>query len=122
MFDIHSDLLLDLVGDIEALNYIIRAAELIKDEKGWEKVTFPYLLETLKKLPGFTYKAIRVCPIDTIHQKKASVFFPSTKDARYSIAKADKVQICFFDKTLLTHSFIIVETIEKENVGDEYVG
>ena len=57
------------------------------------------------KLPEFGYKAIRVWPHPyTI--EKTIVRFPG---AKLLLSKADKIQICFFDKTLLNNPFKIVE-------------
>ena len=63
------------------------------------------VLTYLRKLPGFDYKAIRVWPHPYTVEKNV-VRFPGDK---LVLSKADKIQICFFDKTLLNNPFKIVE-------------
>lgn len=60
----------------------------------------------MKKFPTFGYKAIRVWPHPRTFEKTA-VRFP---DDKLVLGKADKIQICFFDKTLLKNPYKIVET------------
>lgn len=65
------------------------------------KVTFLLVLAYLKKVGKFNFKAIRVWPYS--HQG-TSVGFPGGK---LTLRKAEKVQVCFFDKTLLNQPFRI---------------
>lgn len=59
----------------------------------------------MKKLSEFDYKAIRVWPHPYTIEKTV-VRFPGDK---LVLGKADKIQICFFDKTLLKNPYKIVE-------------
>lgn len=104
-YDQHSELLYDLVGDQKALDDFIQSAKvLIKSIKG--KITVPTLLGYLKKQEGFNYKAIRVWPykIDTSKGIKIEIIFPGEK---MGLIKMNKIQVCFFDKTLLTEEYKI---------------
>ena len=68
-------------------------------------VTFPVVLDYLKKKAiGFNFKAIRVWPHPERY-KETIVRFPGDK---LFLALTDKIQICFFDKTLLVHPYKIV--------------
>lgn len=58
----------------------------------------------MKKLPQFDYKAIRAWPLPYTVEKTI-IKFPGD---RLVLGKADKIQICFFDKTLLTNPYKIV--------------
>lgn len=104
-YDQHSPLLYDLVGDVSQFDEFVRCAELIKAQRHADTVRFPVVLAYMKtKVPGFNYKAIRVWPHpDTF--EKTTVRFPNN---RLFLGKADKIQICFFDKTLLTNPYCFV--------------
>lgn len=104
-YDQHSPLLFDLVGDVKQFDDFVKCAELIKAERHEEAVSFPVALAYMKKLPIFDYKAIRVWPHPQTFEKTA-VRFPGDK---LVLGKADKIQICFFDKTLLNNPYKIVE-------------
>lgn len=104
-YDQHSPLLYDIVGIAKLLDEFVSCAELIKKQKQLDTIKFPVVLSYLKKLPDFNYKAIRVWP----HPKDyndTSIEFPGEK---MIFGKTDKIQICFFDKTLLTEPFKIVD-------------
>lgn len=62
------------------------------------------VLARLKKLPDFIYKAIRVWP-QSKEIKSTNIDFPGNK---FRIGFVEKIQICFFDKTLLVNSFNII--------------
>lgn len=102
-YDQHSPLLFDMVGDVTQLDDFVKCAEFIKKQNKVAGVSFPVVIAYMKKLPEFYYKAIRVCP----HPKTINevVRFPGSKSV---LCMADKIQICFFDKTLLNHPFKIV--------------
>ncbi len=57
-----------------------------------------------KENVDFNYKAIRVWPHPNTFEK-TPIRFP---DAKVVLCKPDKIQICFFDKTLLTEPYRIV--------------
>ena len=103
--DQHSPLLYDLVGDVKQFDDFVKCAELIKAERHEETVSFPVVLAYMRKIPNFDYKAIRVWPHPQTFEKTA-VRFPGDK---LVLGKADKIQICFFDKTLLHNPYKIVE-------------
>ena len=93
-----------MVGNIFQFDEFIRCAKYIKDKEGYEKVSVPMVLARLKKLPDFIYKAIRVWP-QSKEIKSTNVDFPGNK---FRIGFVEKVQICFFDKTLLANSYNII--------------
>lgn len=104
-YDQHSPLLYDLVGDMKNLDEFVACAEFIKAKLNTDAVSFPVVLTYMKKLPEFDYKAIRVWP-QSYTVKKTVVKFPGDK---LDLGKVDKIQICFFDKTLLKNPYKIVE-------------
>lgn len=101
----HSPLLYDIVGDVKLFDEFIECAELIKTKLNIETISFPVVLTYMRKLPDFDYKAIRVWP-HPYTVEKTVVRFPGDK---LVLSKADKIQICFFDKTLLNNPFKIVK-------------
>lgn len=104
IYDQHSPFLYDLVGDVGLLDEFIACAELIKQKLNKDIITFPVVLRYLKKHTEFNYKAIRVWPYPN-NIEKTVVKFP---DYRVVLARANKIQICFFDKTLLTEPYRII--------------
>lgn len=104
LYDQHSPLLYDLVGDLELFDEFVACASLVKEKTGLKKVSFPVVLAYMKKLPGFDYKAIRVWPYQR-NVEETEVKFP---DNRMMLGKTSKIQICFFDKTLLIQPYRIV--------------
>lgn len=61
-YDQHSPFLYDLVGDISLFDEFIACAEFIKKKFKKDIITFPVVLNYLKKSGNFNYKAIRVWP------------------------------------------------------------
>ena len=59
----------------------------------------------MKKLSEFDYKAIRVW-LHPYNVEKTVVRIP---EDRLVLGKVDKIQICFFDKTLLKNPYKILE-------------
>lgn len=104
-YDQHSPLLYDLVGDVKQFEEFVKCAGLIKAKRNTDFVSFPVVLSYMRKMPEFDYKAIRVWPHPQTFEKTA-VRFP---DGKLVLGKADKIQICFFDKTLLNNPYKIVE-------------
>lgn len=83
-----------------------------RKKRGVDTIKFTTVLSYLKKLPEFQYKAIRVWPIP--HKiKDIGIRF---NDKRIEFRGIDKVQICFFDKTLLTEPYSIVEKCVYDDV------
>ena len=104
-YDQHSPLLYDLVSNVVQLDDFVKCAELIKRERRIRYVRFPVVLNYLKnKVKEFNFKAIRVWPHPETH-KPSAIRFP---DNKLFLEKADKIQVCFFDKTLLTNPYKIV--------------
>ena len=104
-YDQHSPLLYDLVANVNQFEEFVKCAELIKAERKVQTVKFPIVLSYLKnKAKGFNFKAIRVWPHPNTF-KKTAISFPNNK---LFLEKAEKIQICFFDKTLLTSPYKIV--------------
>lgn len=105
-YDQHSQLLYDLVGNMQQFDEFVRCAELIRKARNVESIKFPVVLAYLKRCTyNFKYKAIRVWPLPKTYEK-TSVYFPDTKVV---LGNPSKIQICFFDKTLLTDPYVIVE-------------
>ena len=104
-YDQNLPLLYDLVGDIRQFDEFIDCAELIRKKLNLTTIKFPVVLAYMKKENAdFNYKAIRVWPHPNTFEK-TPVRFP---DAKVVLCKPDKIQICFFDKTLLTEPYRIV--------------
>lgn len=104
-YDQHSPLLYDLVGDVVQLDEFIRCAELIRTQMQEKTVSFPVVLAYLRRNTTFHYKAIRVWPRSHT-PGKTNVSFP---DDKVVLGAPYRIQICFFDKTLLNNPFRIVE-------------
>lgn len=105
-YDAHSPLLYDLLGDLEAFDEFVKIAQLVKKVSQEERVSFAVVLQYLKNHTGFAYRAVRVMPV-SISSKITDICFP--KFGIY-LAQVSKVQICFFDKTLLQNPFTITKT------------
>lgn len=107
-YDQHSHLLFDMVGNLDHFDEFIKCAEYIKKQLHKTKVSFSYVLSVLKDSGGFTYKAIRVWPYPLKNSFNTGYYikFPGNTA---TIIKLRKVQICFFDSTLLTMPFEIAE-------------
>lgn len=103
-YDQHSSLLYDLVGNVEQFDEFVECAKFIKQNLNIETIKFPFVLKYLKKNADFNYKAIRVWP-QPQNIEDTAIKFPGYKTI---LGKADKIQICFFDKTLLTQPYHIV--------------
>lgn len=104
-YDQHSPYLFDLVSNVDQFDDFIRCAELIAEKRKVKSVSFPVVLSYLKKeVQEFNFKAIRVWPHPETY-KKTLVNFPGGK---LFLPWVDKIQICFFDKTLLTNPYQIV--------------
>lgn len=104
-YDSHSPLMFDTLGDIGAYRQIEECAVLLKEKKALSSVTLPMVLEILKCSKGFNYKAIRIHPDPIRLVSQSNILFPSNK---FVLNRISRVQICFFDKTLLTNPFKVV--------------
>ena len=104
-YDQHSELLLDTVCYIKLLDELFNCAVFLKEEKHYDKLTLPLLLTYLRTIKSFKYKAIRIHPV---LKKETNVDVISMPGRRYYLPRKQKVQICFFDKTLLPNPFEIV--------------
>lgn len=105
-YDQHSPLLYDLVGIVKQFDEFIQCAEYIKEKNKIETVKFAVVLSYLRKLVDFNYKAIRVWPNPRGYDN-TGINFP---DKKIMLGRPNKIQICFFDKTLLMENFIVVDT------------
>ena len=107
-YDQHSPLLFDMVGSVAMFDEFERCVEHVKAKRHTAHVSFPLVLEYLKRRGDFTYKAIRVWPDPKIQatNPQIGVFFPG---GLASVRRIEKIQICFFDKRLLVQPFTIVE-------------
>lgn len=104
-YDQHSPLLYDLQGIAKHFDEFIECAKLIMEQRELDRIKVSVVLAYLKKHTPFNYKAIRVWP-NPQNYKDTGIGFP---DERMAIRNIDKVQLCFFDKTLLTEPFNIIE-------------
>lgn len=107
-YDQHSPLLFDMVGNMSQLNDFFECAEYIRERGHKKKITFSYVFSILKKFANFEYKAVRVWPypLKNSFNEDYYIKFPGKTAA---IIKLTKIQICFFDTTLLTFPFDIAE-------------
>jgi hypothetical protein len=103
-YDQRSELLFDIVGDISQFDEFINCAKLIMEMNKIDHVSFPTVLHYLKNTSDFKYKAIRVWPFPP-KIEKTNINFP---DDKMGLAKLSKIQICFFDKTLLTYPYELI--------------
>lgn len=106
-YDQHSSFLYDLVGDVKQFDEFVKCAQFIIEQNKLSYITFPAVLSFLKKNAGFNYKAIRAWPYPQ-RVKKTPIRFPGDSP-KMVLVKNDKIQICFFDKTLFTKPFRIVQ-------------
>ena len=106
VYDAHSPLLYDLLGDIETFDEFVEIANMIKSNYNNRKFSFVFVLQYLKEHTEFKYKAVRAMAVPS-YCKSTNICFP--KDGLY-LAQIKKVQICFFDKTLLQDPIKVIET------------
>lgn len=104
-YDSHSPCLLDLVGDLDAIDDFRKCVTLLKQERGLKNVRFSAVLNYLKGMSEFQYKAVRVWPTQYVTRMSSEVEFPG---GRFLLGNVERVQICFFDKTLLQYPFRVV--------------
>lgn len=104
IYDQHSPFLYDLVGDVRQFDEFVKCADFIRRKLNKDTITFPVVLRYLKKNGSFNYKAIRVWPYPN-DMEKTAIGFPGY---RMALGMAHKIQIYFFDKTLLTEPYRIV--------------
>ena len=107
-YDQHSSLLYDLVGDVKQFDEFVKCAKLIQEQMNLPNITFPAILSYLKKIPSFNFRAIRVWPYPQKLETTTIQFPHNLVGKTVVLAKSDKIQICFFDKTLLTKPYRIV--------------
>lgn len=84
----------------------IECAKLIKKQRNLTEIKVAAVLEYLKKYTEFNYKAVRTWP-NPKNYKDLGIIFP---DQKMILANVDKIQICFFDKTLLAEPFSVIES------------
>lgn len=107
-YDQHSSLLYDLVGDVKQFDEFVKCAKLIQEKMNLQNITFPAVLSYLKKIPSFNFRAIRVWSYPQ-KLETTTIQFPHNLVGKIVVlAKSEKIQICFFDKTLLTKPYRIV--------------
>lgn len=108
VYDQYSPLLFDLVGNMSHIDRFEKCALDVKRKTQKKRVSVPYVLEILKQHTDFAYKAVRAWPAPKtgLVNPQIDMFFPGNKTAMIIL---EKVQICFFDKTLLCHPFNIKE-------------
>lgn len=104
-YDSHSPLLLDTLGNLDAYKQLKECADVLKEKKALSSVTLPVILEFLKCSKEFIYKAIRIHPDPIELISSSNVLLPNNK---YVLNRINKVQICFFDKTLLSNPFKVI--------------
>lgn len=96
---------------VENMSHMDEFEECALGIRNWtrkNRISVPYVLGVLRKSSGFLYKAVRAWPDpkSNEHNPQLELFFPGNKAV---IRKLDKVQICFFDRTLLEQKFQITE-------------
>lgn len=102
-YDQHSECLFDTLGNLTMLQEFRECANALQKKYGGKAIAIPFVIEFLKKNTDFSekYKAIRMFPY-TSKKRQPSLYFPGGK-AQFLDVK--KVQICFFDKTLLVYPY-----------------
>lgn len=104
-YDQHSPYLYDLVSNVDQFDEFVKCAKLIAGKRKVNRISFPVVLHYLKnRVQGFNFKAVRVFPHPKTYMKTI-VQFPGDK---LFLESLEKIQICFFDKTLLTGTYKIV--------------
>ena len=107
-YDQHSEYLFDTVGDLLSLDFLLEIANILKSRLKSERITLLRVIDFLKDNTDFAsrYKAIRVWP----QAKSRKISNPDIifQDDFFCLNKLEKVQICFFDKTLLVKPFVKV--------------
>ena len=114
-YDQHSHLLFDLVGITLHFDEFVKCAELIKEKRRLRTIKFPVVLSYLKKLKSFTYKAIRVMPYPKFNRDSDIVFPKET----IGLGRLEKIQVCFFDKELLSAPYELVA--KSPSVNDQTI-
>lgn len=104
-YDSHSPHLFDLVGNVSHSREFVDCVAVMKSNGKGQKRSFPQVLAYLKQHADFRYKAIRARP-HPLKFVSANIYFPG---GQMELEKLDKVQICFFDKSLFIAPFEIVE-------------
>lgn len=107
LYDQYSPLLFDLLGIASHFDEFVECANYIKKQTNTEKLKVAVVLSYLKNHASFDYKAIRVWP-NPKNYKDIGIEFPGEK---MMVGSMDKIQICFFDNTLLTQPYIVVEKV-----------
>ena len=101
-YDQHSELLFDILGNLDQFNELLAIAETIKEERNLTTISFPTVIHYLRTKTTFDkkYKAIRVFPAG--NKLSSNITFPCSKNNKpLEVAKLQKVQICFYDKSLI---------------------
>lgn len=104
-YDSHSPHLFDLVGNVSHYREFVDCVAVMESNGKGQKRSFPQVLAYLKQHADFRYKAIRARP-HPLKFVSANIYFPG---GQMELEKLDKVQICFFDKSLFIAPFEIVE-------------
>ena len=104
-YDSHSPHLFDLVGNVSHYREFVDCVAVMESNGKGQKRSFPEVLAYLKQHADFRYKAIRARP-HPLKFVSANIYFPG---GQMELEKLDKVQICFFDKSLFIAPFEIVE-------------
>lgn len=115
-YDSHSPHLFDLVGNVSHYREFVDCVAVMKSNGKGQKRSFPEVLAYLKQHADFRYKAIRARP-HPLEFVSANIYFPG---GQMELEKLDKVQICFFDKSLFIAPFEIVERSAGLSIQFEY--
>jgi len=105
-YDRHTPYLFDLVGDVKNSRDFFECARLVAEKRKIKRVSFPLVIEYLRKHGVFNYKAIRVWPMPKNTFDKSNVYFSGNKIV---LPQMNKIQVCFFDKSLIIPPFSIQE-------------
>lgn len=115
-FDEQSELLFDTVGRMADLDDFLKCIRLLRDTFHPDRLTIPFVIAFLRRAADFPYKAIRMCPSPrrSSSDPDETIEYPGGKATLLILRR---VQICFFDKTLLTEPFVIVYPEETDLSG-----
>ena len=89
------------------LDDFLKCIRLLRDTYHPDRLTIPFVIAFLRRAADFPYKAIRMCPSPrrSSSDPNEAIEYPGGKATLLILRR---VQICFFDKTLLKEPFVIV--------------
>ncbi len=94
-YDVHSELLLDLVGNVKHIEYFQRYAHALKAVLGRKTIKVSTMIEFMKKAGNFPFQAIRVEGRNIRGSKNVMLVFDD--QGMYYLQPVPKIQLCITD-------------------------